>query len=82
MEALRLPPVAPPTNHGRTVAAWTVTYTVVAGFTVAALAMIFSLVWLVWAGLAVAVAGVVVGIVLRAAGFGQGGKHTPTHGHH
>lgn len=81
MEALRLPPVAPPTNHGRTIAAWTVTVVVVAGFLVAALAMIFSLVWLFWAGLAVSVAGVIAGVVLRAAGFGQGGKHTGTHGH-
>ncbi|WP_246260660.1 HGxxPAAW family protein [Cellulomonas taurus] len=81
MEALRLPPVAPPTNHGRTVAAWTVTYVVVAGFLVAALAMIFSLVWLFWVGMGAAIAGVVAGIVLRAAGFGQGGKHTPSHHH-
>lgn len=79
MEALRLPPVAPPTNHGRTVAAWTMTLVVVVGFTVAALAMIFSLVWLFWVGMGVAVVGVIVSVVLRAAGFGQGGKHTPTH---
>ncbi|MEV7971938.1 HGxxPAAW family protein [Cellulomonas sp. NPDC089187] len=79
MEALRLPPVAPPTNHGRTVAAWTVTWVVVLGFLVAGLAMMFSQVWLFWVGMGAAVVGVIAGVLLRAAGFGQGGKRTSDH---
>lgn len=75
-ETLRLPPTAPPTNHGHTTAAWTTTVVVLVGSTAGALGLIFALMWLFWAGLAVALLGVVVGVVLRQLGYGQGGTHT------
>lgn len=76
METLRLPPTAPPTNHGRTSAAWVTTVIVLVGSTVAALAMIFSAVWLFWVGLGVVFVGLVVGKVMQVLGHGQGGTHT------
>ncbi|HEY0189114.1 MAG TPA: HGxxPAAW family protein [Cellulomonas sp.] len=76
MAELRLPPVAPPTNHGRTSAAWATTYIVLLGTTIAALAMIFAVVWAFWVGLGVVVAGVVVGKVMQVLGHGQGGART------
>ncbi|WP_454048448.1 HGxxPAAW family protein [Cellulomonas sp. Marseille-Q8402] len=75
-ETLRLPPTAPPTNHGHTTAAWTTTVVVLIGSVAGALGLIFALMWLFWAGLGVALLGVVVGVVLRQLGYGQGGKHT------
>jgi hypothetical protein len=76
VETLRLPPQAPPTNHGHTTAAWSTTVIVLVGSTVGALGLILGLMWMFWAGIAVALAGVVVGVVLRQLGHGQGGKHT------
>ncbi len=75
-ETLRLPPKAPPTNHGHTTAAWTTTVVVLVGSTAAALGLIVALMWLFWAGMAVALLGVVIGVVLRRLGYGQGGQHT------
>lgn len=80
-EALRLPPVAPPTNHGRTVAGWTTTVVVVLGVLLAAVGTLLAWVWLFWVGIAVALAGGVVGLVLRAAGLGQGGHRPRTRQH-
>lgn len=83
METLRLPPTAPPTNHGRTPAAWVTTYVVLVGALVAALAMIFAAVWLFWVGIGVVVVGVVVGKVMAVLGYGKGGSRLSpvTHGH-
>ncbi|MBD3778715.1 MULTISPECIES: HGxxPAAW family protein [unclassified Cellulomonas] len=75
-ETLRLPPSAPPTNHGHTTAAWTTTVIVLVGAVAAALGMIVGQVWLFWVGMGVALGGVVVGKVLQVAGYGQGGRHT------
>ncbi|AEI12332.1 HGxxPAAW family protein [Cellulomonas gilvus] len=75
-EAVHLPPSSPPTNHGRTLAAWTTTWVVVVGSVVAALGLVLSLMWLFWAGLGLAVAGVVLGKVLQVLGHGQGGAAT------
>jgi type III secretory pathway component EscR len=75
-EAMHLPPTAAPTNHGKTLAAWVTTYSVVIAFTIAGLAFAFAVVWLVWVGLALVVVGLVVGKVLQASGYGQGGDKT------
>jgi len=71
-----LPPSAPPSNHGHTVAAWTTTVVVVLGGLISALAVVFSVVWLFWVGVAVMVAGGVAGKVLQVLGYGQGGANT------
>lgn len=75
-ETVHLPPTTPPTNHGRTVAAWTTTWVVVLGGLVAAVGVAITLAWLFWAGLAVAVGGLVLGKVLQVLGHGQGGPAT------
>ena len=75
-ETLRLPPQAPPTNHGHTSAAWATTIIVLIGSTAAALGLVFGVMAVFWAGLAVALLGVVVGKVMQVLGYGQGGVHT------
>lgn len=68
---VRPPAGPPPANHGRTVAAWTTTWVVVAGGLIASIGLVMAATWLFWAGLAVSVLGLVVGKVLSVAGFGQ-----------
>jgi len=75
-EVMHLPPSAPPTNHGHTLAAWTTTVVVLVGTTIAALGVTFALVWLFWVGMGVVLAGVVAGKVLQVLGYGQGGART------
>jgi len=75
-ETMHLPPTAPPTNHGRTVAAWTTTWGVVLGGVVAALGVAFTLAWLFWVGMGVIVLTLVLGKVLQLLGHGQGGAAT------
>ena len=75
-ETVHLPPTTPPTNHGRTLAAWTTTWSVVLGAVVAALGVAFTLAWLFWVGMAVIAAGLVLGKVLQLLGHGQGGAAT------
>ncbi|MBU4335006.1 MAG: hypothetical protein KJ548_00395 [Actinobacteria bacterium] len=66
------PPVGPPpANHGRTVAAWTTTWVVVAGGLIASIAVVAALTWMFWTGLGVCVLGVALGKVLSVAGLGQ-----------
>jgi len=75
-EPMNLPPKAPPTNHGHTVAAWTTTWVVVTGAVVVALAMVLELLWLVWVGAVLMLLGLVLGKVLQLMGYGQGGAQT------
>ncbi|MBU4213877.1 MAG: hypothetical protein KJ792_04395 [Actinobacteria bacterium] len=71
MQTMRPPAGPPPANHGRTVAAWTTTWVVVAGGLIASIAVVAALTWLLWAGLGVCVLGVVIGKVMSVAGLGQ-----------
>ncbi|WP_146841034.1 HGxxPAAW family protein [Cellulomonas composti] len=75
-EAAHLPPSAPPTNHGRTVAAWTTTWVVVLGGLIAAGGMVAAQAWIFWVGIGVALLGLVVGKTLQVLGHGQGGAAT------
>lgn len=75
-ETVHLPPATPPTNHGRTVAAWTTTWAVVLGGVVAGLGVALTYAWLFWAGVGVIVVGLVLGKVLQVLGHGQGGAAT------
>ena len=53
-ETMHLPPTAAPTNHGKTLAAWVTTYSVVIAFTIAGLGVLFAMVWLFWVGIGAA----------------------------
>ena len=75
-EVSYLPPSAPWSNHGRTLAAWTTVTVVLVGSAVAAVGILAALTWLFWVGLAVIVVGVLIGKVLQLAGYGQGGANT------
>jgi len=66
-----LPAAGPPTNHGRTTAAWVTVAVVVVGALVSSLAVVAALPWLFWAGLGVVGIGLVAGRALRMLGFGQ-----------
>lgn len=70
-EIAYLPPAAPPTNHGHTVAAWFTMIGIMVGAVVAGLAMVASLVWLFWVGMGIVLVGIVGGVVLRNMGYGQ-----------
>lgn len=69
--AAGVPVGSPPPNEGRTVAAWTTVAIVLVGAIVVALGVAFGQLWLDWVGAAVIVVGLVVGAVLRSAGYGQ-----------
>lgn len=79
-ERAHLPEVAPPTNHGHTTAAWVTVSVVLVGAVVAAAAVVAAMPWLFWAGIAVIVVGVVLGLVLRALGLGQPEPSGPPRG--
>ncbi|WP_435736087.1 HGxxPAAW family protein [Cellulosimicrobium sp. PMB13] len=76
-EIAYLPPAAPPTNHGHTVAAWTTMIGIMLGALVAAIGVVLpavsdvSAVWLFWVGMGVVALSLVAGVVLRNMGYGQ-----------
>lgn len=70
-EKAYLPPVAPPRNHGHTVAAWVAMSAVMVGATAVAVGFVVPAQWLVWTGAGVIIGGLLVGGLLRKAGFGQ-----------
>ncbi|TDE90453.1 hypothetical protein EXU48_18130 [Occultella glacieicola] len=64
-------PAAPPSNHGRTVAGWTLFWAGVVGSLVVGVAFILQNVTLGVIGGVVIVAGCVASAILRAVGYGQ-----------
>ncbi|WP_222847989.1 HGxxPAAW family protein [Ruania zhangjianzhongii] len=66
-----LPVGPPPANHGRTGAGWTLFAGGALGALIVAIGFILPSMPLIYAGIAVAVVGVIASIVLRAAGYGQ-----------
>lgn len=61
-------------GHGDSVASWTAVTIIMIGAAVGTLAFWFDLAPLVWASAVFAVLGVPVGILLKRAGYGVGGK--------
>ncbi|MFI2705300.1 HGxxPAAW family protein [Cellulosimicrobium composti] len=70
-EIAYLPPAAPPTNHGHTVAAWFTMIGIMLGAVVAAVGVVIAAVWLFWVGMGVVALALVGGVVLRNMGYGQ-----------
>ncbi len=61
-------------GHGNTPAAWTAVIIILVAFSIGTFAFWFELVWLVWASAGLAVVGLIVGGILRKAGYGKGGS--------
>lgn len=61
-------------GHGDSVAAWTTVIIIIVAFALGTLFFWLDLAALVWASAGMAVAGVVVGIFLKRAGYGVGGS--------
>ena len=79
-EKAYLPKVAPPTNHGRTIAAWVTVSVVMFGGVVSAAGILAAKPWLFWVGLAVIGVGLVVGRLLKVLGLGQTESSGPARG--
>jgi hypothetical protein len=62
-------------GHGHSVAAWTAVAIILIGTLVAALAVIFTSVWLFVAGAVVVVLGALAGKLLSVMGFGATASH-------
>jgi len=66
-------------GHGNTVASWAMFGIMIVGVIVACIAFTIPN-WVVfWGGVAVVLIGLIVGAVLKAAGYGVGGKHSKSH---
>jgi hypothetical protein len=61
-------------GHGDSVAAWTTVIIIIVAFALGTFFFWLDLAALVWASAGLAVAGVVVGIYLKRAGYGVGGS--------
>ncbi|RPF28149.1 HGxxPAAW family protein [Georgenia muralis] len=70
-EPYTLPSAAPYSNHGRTPAAWVMTWGVSLAFLVGGLSLMIEADWLTIVAVVIAVAAVVVSVVMRGMGLGQ-----------
>ncbi|CAB4895503.1 unannotated protein [freshwater metagenome] len=61
-------------GHGDSVAAWTTVIIVITAFALGTLFFWLDISALVWASAALAVVGVLIGLVLKKAGYGVGGS--------
>ena len=66
-------PVGDP-GHGDSVASWAAVITIMVAFAVGTLAFWFDMAAVVWASAGLAIAGVVLGFVLKRAGYGVSGS--------
>ena len=60
-------------GHGNSPAAWTAVIIMLVAFSIGTVAFFFAVVWVVWASVALLLVGLVVGLVLKRAGYGVGG---------
>jgi len=66
-------------GHGSSVAAWVTVAIILTAFTIGTLFFWLDIAPMVWASAVLALAGPVVGIALRRAGYGVNGKHSKSH---
>lgn len=66
-------------GHGHSVASWATVIIVIAAFTLGTLFFWLDNAVMVWASAVLALVGVVVGLVLKRAGYGVGGAKTKSH---
>lgn len=60
-------------GHGNSPAAWTAVAIMLIAFAIGTLAFWFEIVWLVWASAALILVGLLVGYIMKRAGYGVGG---------
>ena len=66
-------------GHGNSVASWTTVTIIMVAFTFGTWFFWVDQPTLVWASFGLAIAGLVVGLVLKKAGYGVGGSKTKSH---
>jgi hydrogenase-4 membrane subunit HyfE len=60
-------------GHGNSPAAWTAVAIMLIAFLIGTLAFWFEIVWLVWAAAVLVLIGLLVGYIMKKAGYGVGG---------
>lgn len=75
-EKIVIVPERPYANHGNTVAAWIMIAIMTVGLLVGAIAYDLDNPPVVFVGAAIIAVGIVVGLILKQAGYGQGGAKT------
>lgn len=68
-------------GHGHSPAAWTAVIIMLLAFTVGTVAFFFELPVVVWASAGLAVVGLIVGWIMKRAGYGVGGAKYQPKGH-
>jgi uncharacterized RDD family membrane protein YckC len=68
-------------GHGHSPAAWTAVIIMLVAFAIGAVAFFFDLPAIVWASAGLAVIGLIVGWVMKRAGYGVGGAKYQPKGH-
>ncbi|RFA09389.1 hypothetical protein B7R54_09195 [Subtercola boreus] len=68
-------------GHGSSTASWTAVVIMLVAFAIGTTAFFFSIVWLVWASVALLIVGLLVGYGLAKAGYGVGGAKSAARGH-
>lgn len=63
-------------GHGSSPAAWAAVTVMLVAFAIGTLAFWFEIVWLVWASAGLVFVGLLVGLLLKRAGYGVGGDRT------
>lgn len=66
-------------GHGDSPAAWTAVVIMLIGVTVGTVALFFDVVLVVWLGAALIPVGLIVGGVMKKAGYGVGGTRSGSH---
>jgi membrane protein YdbS with pleckstrin-like domain len=66
-------------GHGHSIAAWTTVIVIIVAFSIGTFFFFLENAPAVYASAALALAGVVAGLVLRKMGYGVGGQHTKSH---
>lgn len=60
-------------GHGNSPAAWVAVIIMLVAFGIGTIAFCFTIVWLVWAAVALLLVGLIAGLVLKLIGYGVGG---------
>lgn len=66
-------------GHGNSLAAWTSVTIILVAFSVGTLFFFLAIEPLVWASAALVLVGILAGPILKAMGYGVGGKHSKSH---